>query len=74
MDKLKRELREEKRQIKRAGTKKVRRLLKQGLMDHPDEAHHDAPNPGRHSTAKLNGLDRDATRRRESESDQDSGI
>jgi hypothetical protein len=43
----KRELRQLKREIKRAGGKRRRRLLKQGLAEHPDDAHNDSPGFGR---------------------------
>lgn len=58
----KRELRQLKREVKRAGGKHRRRLLKQGLAEHPDEAHQDSPGFGKFRSAELNGLDRPATR------------
>lgn len=66
MDPSKRELRQQKREVKRAGGKRLRRLLKQDLAENPDEAPHAEVDFGRNSSATMNGLDRDATRRRES--------
>ncbi|WP_406700845.1 hypothetical protein V5E97_18825 [Singulisphaera sp. Ch08] len=66
MDQTKRELRQQKREIKRAGGKRRRRLLKQGLAERPDEATHTEFDFGRSSSAKLNGIDRDSTRQRRS--------
>ncbi len=63
MDPEKRQLRELKRTIKRAGSKHRRRQLKQELADNPDEAHSSEPNFGRYSSSGMNGLDQDATRR-----------
>ena len=62
-DTTKRELREQKREIKRAGVQRVRRLLKQGLVENPEEVHATEFDFGRYSTVELNGLDRDANRR-----------
>ncbi len=66
----KRELRQLKREIKRAGGKHRRRQLKQGLAEHPEEAHADSPDVGRFRSAELNGLDRDAARKRAREEDE----
>jgi hypothetical protein len=63
-DPLKRQLRKLKRDLKRAGAKKRRRQLQRDLADNPEEAHHSEPTFGRASSAGLNGLDQDATRRR----------
>ena len=54
----KRELRQLKREIKRAGGKRRRRLLKSALVDHPEEAHEDSVDFGRLRSADLNGFDR----------------
>jgi hypothetical protein len=54
----KRELRQLKREIKRAGGKHRRRLLKQGLQEHPEEAHEDEPTVGIFRSSVLNGFDR----------------
>ncbi|AGA30319.1 hypothetical protein [Singulisphaera acidiphila] len=65
MDHTKRELRQQKREIKRAGGKRRRRLLKQGLAERPEEAVDTVFDFGRYSSAKLNGIDRDSTRQRQ---------
>ncbi len=64
-DRDKRKLRQLKRELKRAGSKHRRRDLKRQLAQEPDEAHHGEENLGRYRSAGLNGLDRDATRRRD---------
>lgn len=64
-DRDKRKLRQLKRELKRAGSKHRRRDLKRQLARKPDEAHHGGENFGRYRSAGLNGLDRDATRRRD---------
>ena len=64
MNREKRELRQVKRDIKKAGVKRARHQLKRGLVDSPDEAHEDRPDFGRYRSAGLNGIDRDATRKR----------
>ena len=56
----KRELRQLKREIKRVGGKHRRRQLKQGLIEHPEEAHEDEPDHGPVPSSELNGLDRPA--------------
>ena len=61
----KRELRQLKREIKRAGGKHRRTQLKRGLAEHPEAAHEDTPSVGRHRSADLNGIDRDSSRKRE---------
>jgi len=63
MDREKRELRQLKREIKRAGNKRLRRIARETLSDRPEEAHETEPDYGRHRSADLNGLDHDATRR-----------
>jgi hypothetical protein len=60
----KRQQREIKRQVKKAGNKHRRRALKDELRKHPEEAAHSEQDFGRHSSAPLNGQDDDATRRR----------
>jgi hypothetical protein len=62
----KRELRQLKREIKRAGGKHRRRLLKRGLEEHPEEAHQDAPSVGIFQSSVLNGFDRRPKDERES--------
>lgn len=64
MDRDKRELRQLKREIKRAGGKRRRRYLKRELRENPEDAAHTNFEFGRDSSATLNGLDQDATRRR----------
>jgi hypothetical protein len=65
VDDEKRKLRELKRAVKKRGNKARRASLKRDVSADPDA---DPPPPGaefgRHSSAKLNGLDHDATRKR----------
>jgi hypothetical protein len=63
----KRELRNLKRAVKKAGNRKRRQTLKRDLRDHPEEAAHSEFEFGRDSSTGLNGMDKDATRRREEE-------
>jgi hypothetical protein len=63
MEPEKRQLREQKREVKRAGGKRRRRQLKRELAENPEEAPYSVPDVGRHRSADLNGIDRDATRR-----------
>jgi hypothetical protein len=63
VDQEKRQLRKLKREVKRAGSKHRRRDLKRALAENPEEAHHSEASFGRSSSAGLNGLDDDATRR-----------
>jgi hypothetical protein len=65
MDKEKRQLRKLKRTVKKAGNKKRRRQLKDDLRENPAEAHWSQPTVGNLSSETLNGLDEDATRKRE---------
>jgi hypothetical protein len=64
MEPTKRELRRQKRELKQAGSQHRRRALKQELRDNPDAAHQSEENFGRYSTERLNGIDRDSTRKR----------
>ena len=64
-DREKRQLRKLKRDLKRAGSKHRRRDLKRQLDENPEEAAHSEENFGRYSSENLNGIDRDATRRKE---------
>ncbi len=64
MDQDKRFYRKLKRDVKRAGTRKMRRHLRRELADNPAEAAGTDFDYGRASSAPLNGNDRDATRRR----------
>ncbi len=70
MDQDKRRYRQLKRDVKRAGTRKMRRHLQRELADNPEEAAHSAFDYGRNSSASLNGNDRDATRRRHAQGEQ----
>jgi hypothetical protein len=63
----KRELRETKRTLKRAGHKKVRARAKHLLDTSPEEAHLTEDSFGRYSTAHLNGMDLDPTRKNRSD-------
>lgn len=65
VDPDKRMLRELKRVLKKAGNKHRRQALKQQLRVNPDEAAHAEEGFGRHSSAGLNGLDDDSTRKKE---------
>jgi hypothetical protein len=67
MDPDKRQLRKLKRDIKRAGGKRRRQELKRDLADNPEEAHHAEFDFGRASSEGLNGLDKDAKRRRKTD-------
>ena len=71
MDQEKRQHRELKREVKRAGNRKRRQHLKRQLTEDPDEAAHVEFDFGRDSSAGLNGNDRDATRRRSGTEDGD---
>jgi hypothetical protein len=64
MDQDKRFLRKLKRDVKRAGNKRRRQFLKRQLAENPDEAPFAEFEFGGESSANLNALDRDATRRR----------
>ena len=65
MDQEKRSFRKLKRDIKRAGNKRRRQTLKRSLRDNPEEAPFDEFQFGRDSSTGFNGMDQDATRRRE---------
>jgi hypothetical protein len=58
----KRELRQLKREIKRAGGKHRRRQLKLGLVEHPEQAHEDQPDLGKFRSSAMNGLERPASK------------
>lgn len=64
MEPDKRQWRKLKRDIKRAGNKRRRRYLKRELAENAGNAPHSNFEFGRDSSAGLNGLDRDPTRRR----------
>ena len=63
----KRQLRQLKRTIKRAGSKHRRRALKRQLEENPEEAAHAEEDYGRNRSTTLNGIDNDATRQRDDE-------
>lgn len=71
MDRQKREMREQKRQLKRLGNQRQRRLVRRQLAEDPDEAPHLETDFGRLSTAGMNGMDHDATRGRTSREARD---
>lgn len=64
MDQEKRFYRKLKRALKRAGSKRRRRHLKEQLAEHPEDAPPSEFDFGCDASAGLNGIDRDATRRR----------
>ncbi len=61
----KRQIRKLKRDLKRAGNKRRRQHLKRELAEKPEEAPYSEFDFGRDSSATLNALDQDATRRRQ---------
>lgn len=65
MDRDKRRMRKLKRDIKQAGNKKRRAKLKRDLRENPEEAHWSEPTVGKRSSEAMNGMDQDATRKRE---------
>ena len=67
MDQQKRQHRQLKRDLKRAGQKRLRRQLKQELTEKPEEAPHSDVDFGKRASRGLNGIDKDATRRRDEE-------
>jgi hypothetical protein len=70
MDQDKRRYRQLKRQVKKAGNKSRRAHLKRELTDNPEEAHWSEYDFGSESSANMNGMDNDTTRRpRRTESD-----
>ena len=61
----KKQYRQLKRDLKRAGTKRLRRRLKEDLAEHPEEAHWDeVAYDARTRSREMNGLDQDNTRKR----------
>ena len=67
MDRDKRQMRKLKRDVKRAGNKRRRQYLKRELKDNPEEAAYSEFQFGDDSSATLNGMDQDTTRRRKGE-------
>jgi hypothetical protein len=53
-----------KRQVKKAGKKSRRAHLKRDLAENPDEAHWSEFDFGKNTSAHMNGIDNDRTRRR----------
>ncbi len=64
-DPQKRQLRQLKRVVKRAGSKHRRRALKEQLAANPESAAEVEEDLGRHRSDTLNGLDRESTRKRD---------
>jgi len=64
MEPSKREYRQQKRELKREGSKLRRRQLKADLDRDPEDASHSQFHFGKFKTAHLNGIDHDATRKR----------
>jgi hypothetical protein len=60
----KRERRQQKREVKRAGNQRLRRQLKRALADDPEQVPDAEFDRGRYRSEPLNGMDRDPTRRR----------
>jgi hypothetical protein len=71
MDPDKRQLRKLKRDIKRAGNKRRRQHLKRELAETPEEAPFSEFDFGSDSSATLNKLDNDATRKRPSKKNKE---
>jgi hypothetical protein len=69
----KRELREQKRVIKRLGNQRQRRQVRQALAHAPEEAAEIETDYGKYRSADLNGIDRDQTRRRAEKAGTDKG-
>jgi hypothetical protein len=67
MEQDKRQFRKLKRDVKRAGNKRRRQYLKRELAENPEDAPHSEFDFGRNTSATLNGLDNDATRKRPEE-------
>lgn len=67
IDPHKRELRKLKRTLKRAGSKHRRRDLKRQLTENPEGAAEAEESFGKFSSEGFNGLDQDATRKRDND-------
>jgi hypothetical protein len=65
MERDKKQLRQLKRTVKRAGNKRLRQVLKRDLSENPEEAAFSKVDFGRLSSETMNGMDRDSTRRRQ---------
>ena len=64
MEPTKREVRQQKREIKQKGSQRRRRVLKQELRENPEAAPQSEVNFGRYSSLPLNGIDKDRKRRK----------
>jgi hypothetical protein len=72
MEPDKRDLRNTKRELKKAGNKKRRGKLKRQLRDNPADAHTNETTFGRYESKPYNGLfDNDQTRQRDSSEEED---
>jgi hypothetical protein len=60
----KRAMRDLKRAIKKRGTKHRRAQLKRDLAENPEEAAESEETFGKFDSARLNGLDKDSTRKK----------
>jgi hypothetical protein len=69
----KRDLRREKRERKRIGTKRRRLSWKRDLLAGPERAEPPAFDFGPARSADLNGLDKDATRRKKGREEDEPG-
>jgi ribosome-interacting GTPase 1 len=63
----KRLMRELKRVLKKRGNKHRRHQLKRNLAENPEEAAENEEDLGKHRSDRLNGLDKDSTRKKEHE-------
>jgi hypothetical protein len=71
MEPDKRFYRKLKRDLKRAGNKSRRQHLKRELTQNPEDAPYSEYDFGRNSSAGLNGMDRDTTRKRYQEPEEE---
>jgi len=67
VDPDKRKIRELKRTLKKAGNKHRRRALQRDLEKNPEEAAHSEEDLGGYSSEDFNGMDKDATRKKDDE-------
>jgi hypothetical protein len=73
MDHDKRRYRQLKREVKRTGSRKMRRHLQRELTNCPEDAAHSNIDYGRDSSASLNGNDHDTTRRKQPRAEEGAG-
>jgi hypothetical protein len=64
MNQDKRQHREMKRSVKKAGNRKVRRDVQRTIREAPEDAAFLDADYGRYTSEPLNGIDKDATRKR----------